>query len=206
MNSTGIIFFGDSVLAGTGASDRSLSCAKLIKDRVNLPVLLKGRNWHTSLDGLCRLEQDVLKQSAFSHVVILFGNNDSWLVSPSESRVPLAQFSNNLVTIADRIAQNRQMPYLCTLQLISPQKILSKYAALFNFSIKENSFKDILELHDQYNDEIYKIAKRHRIECIDLRAALQTEQANTIADDGLHPNDNGHKIIAATILSYLKRL
>ena len=200
----GVIFFGDSVLAGTGASQRENCCAKLIKDALKIPVSLRSRNWNTTRDGLNRLEDDVLKQSAFSHIVILFGNNDSWLTASGESKVPLEEFRENLIEIAARIKSNKQTSLLCNLQLINGKVFLQQFPELVNYC--RNTHMTAEKIQIQYNDLIEDVAKISDTKLINIRTKLEKLSENSIAEDGIHPNDQGHKIIAGTILQSLQEL
>lgn len=203
MSITGIIFFGDSVLAGTGASERELGCSKLVKDALTIPVSLKARNWNTSWDGLDRLEADVLKQSAFSHVVILFGNNDCWLQAPDQPKIPLEFFSENIIKMAKRIKNNGQTPILCTLQPIDVPRFTMQFQELLEFQKK--SQKNILQFQQMYSAKIQQLAIAGEILFIDIRSPLEKCPEDTIAIDGIHPNDRGHRLIAQTFLKNFKQ-
>jgi lysophospholipase L1-like esterase len=200
---TGLILFGDSILAGTGASQRELACSKLIKSLINVPVSLRGRNWNTSQDGLDRLEDDVLSQKQFSHILILFGNNDSRLIAPSQHMTPLDQFHANMLTMVRKIKDNGQCPMLCNLQLLDE--------SLFSTTFPEaNKYRGsmgvgISALHQLYSDETKKIADESGTVFVDIRGPLRKSKENTIALDGMHPNDLGHKIIAASVLAFLSQ-
>ncbi|MDP3981051.1 MAG: GDSL-type esterase/lipase family protein [Chlamydiota bacterium] len=204
MKLTGLIIFGDSVLAGTGASDRDCGCAKLVKNGLRIPVSLRARNWNTSRDGLERLDDDVIKQTQFSHVLILFGNNDSWLSGPGQSKVPLEEFRKNLQEIISRIRNKKQFPLLCNLQLINQEAFIKRFPEL-------DEYRKVIKLtanqiHQQYNDAIEKIAKEAEVGLIDIRSKLNLSAEECVAEDGIHPNDAGHRIIADVILQYLQQL
>ena len=204
MGINGIIFFGDSVLAGTGASARELGCAKLIKESLNIPVSLKARNWNTSQDGLERLDQDVLKQPHLSHVVVLFGNNDCWLAGPNEPKVSLSKFIENIDFMTEQMKKNSQTPILCTLQPIDIQRFTKQFPELLEFQKAMN--QDISQLQKHYSNEIKKKCTQQQILFIDLRSDLESFAQEIIAMDGIHPNDKGHKAIASIMLNYFKKM
>lgn len=202
---TGLIFFGDSVLAGTGASEREKGCAKIVKDSLSIPASLKGRNWNTSQDGLDRLEQDVIKQKSFSHVIILFGNNDCWLMEPGQPKINIERFRENMRSIVNRVNSNKQIPILCTLQPIDFKRfssIKSQELLAFGKNIELNPE----ELQKQYSRSIFDLANDLKVCCVDLRAKLEASTEDVIALDGIHPNDKGHTIIASSIMSFLNSL
>lgn len=200
---TGLILFGDSILAGTGASQRELACSKLIKSLISVPVSLRGRNWNTSQDGLDRLEDDVLSQKQFSHILILFGNNDSRLIAPSQHQISQDQFHANMQTMVQKTRGNGQCPMLCNLQLLDENLFSATFPEAGKY--RESMGVGISELHQLYSDEIKKVADESGAAFIDIRSPLKRSKENTVASDGMHPNDLGHKIIAATVVAFLSQ-
>lgn len=197
---SGVICFGDSILAGTGALSRENGCAKILKRSLNIPVSLKGINRNTTQDGLLRLQQDVIDQKHLSHVIILFGNNDCRLTDAGQSFVPENRFFANLEEMERRIKQNHQMPLFCNLQPIDAQK-------LFEFAPDyQKQMADPENLQAKYNGLVEAFAKRSGNLLIDIRTPLNSQKTKIMANDGLHPNDLGHKIIAHEILACLKPL
>ncbi len=204
MGLRGLIFFGDSVLAGTGASERELGCAKLVKNTLKIPVSLRAKNWNTSRDGLERLEEDVIKQPQFSHAILLFGNNDGWLIGPGQPNVPLEEFRQNIDAMVTRIKNNRQTALLCNLQLIDQMIFVRQFPELDDYRKCMNLTTE--EIHVKYSNAIEDAARESGIGLIDIRSRLKNSLESTVASDGIHPNDKGHKIIADVILESLQRL
>lgn len=204
MEITGLIFFGDSILAGTGASERDLSCAKLVKNVIHVPVSLRARNWSTTRDGLDRIQRDILSQKDLSHVVILFGNNDCWPGATGEPKISILETKANLIQIGQLIKGNNQVPLFCNLQPINGAKFLHSCPELAETSKKHHY--DPETLHKQYSNAIKSIAKKLCADCIDIHFALEQQLDQVIGDDGIHPNDLGHRIIARTILETLKAI
>ncbi|GEM_PF-983035 len=204
MKITGVICFGDSIIAGTGASERELGCAKLIKTALSVPVSLRGRNWNTSQDGLERIKEDVLRQESYSHVIVLFGNNDCWLVGPNQPKISLEKFRENIIGITERIKSNNQIPVLCNLQPIDSQRFSNQFPELFEYQ-KSLRF-DPTQLQKQYSEEIQHLADDMKITWINIRKELESCLEEAIASDGLHPNNKGHNLIANSIITVLKRL
>ena len=200
---TGLICFGDSILAGTGASSRDLCCAKRIKSSLDHPVSLKGRNWDTSADGLIRLEIDVLSQTNLSHVLILFGNNDSWFTAPNKPAVSVMEIKNNLKQLINKIMANQQIPILCNLQPLNAIRTLTLNPNIADYYQRHRSPDDV---QMEYSRAIDVLSNEVNCFKIDIRSALDEKGQSVMAEDGLHPNDEGHKIIAATVLNFLKTI
>lgn len=204
MTITGVIFFGDSILAGTGASDRDSGCAKIVKNHLSVPVSLKARNWNTSEDGLKRIDNDVISQPELSHVIILFGNNDCWVTEQGAPKVPIEDFKKNLIEIARRIRTNNQVPIILNLQPIDADRLFKIRPDFLNYRDKVES--DPAAWQAEYNQMVESVATELKNDFIDIRAALKLRADLVVAADGLHPNDQGHKIIAGEILRYFKRI
>ncbi|OGW81693.1 MAG: hypothetical protein A3G33_08540 [Omnitrophica bacterium RIFCSPLOWO2_12_FULL_44_17] len=203
MKVIGIICFGDSVLAGTGASTRDNCCSKIIKASVNIPVFLKGLNRDSSSGGLNRLESDVLQNPSCSHVLILFGNNDSWIRSNNQPETTIEQFEHNIKKIVEQITANNKIAILLNLQPLDGEKFIQNFPNHFN---EQTAFYgDPVSWQKQYSDSIERMVHAYEWEFIDIRTPLEKDVTNVIGPDGLHPNDLGHKIIAETVLNYFKR-
>ncbi len=204
MTVTGVILFGDSILAGTGATERDLGCAKIIKKNLSIPVSLKARNWNTSEDGLKRIDNDVIAQAGLSHVIILFGNNDCWVTEQEKAKVPIEEFKQNLIQIAKRIKANNQVPVLANLQPIDSGQLFKVKPDLLDYRSKIKY--DPAAWQAQYSQMVESVATELGSDWVDIRTALKAQSDLVIAADGLHPNDQGHKIIADEILKYFKRI
>lgn len=202
---SGLIFFGDSVLAGTGASEREKGCAKLVKNALKeIPVSLKARNWNTSKDGLERLEDDVLENRQHSHVIILFGNNDGWLIAPGTPKLSLTEFKGALVDIINQIKNNQQVPILLNLQLIDGKRFEESFPEIISYRSDIDMSSE--QFQEMYSEMIEKVAQELNISFLDIRSRLKSLNQNCVAEDGLHPNDLGHSKIAEEILKTLKKL
>jgi len=189
-------------LAGMGASTRDNNCSKIIKTAINIPVALRARNRETSRDGLTRLSRDVLMGPECYHVIVLFGNNDSWLRDDDRPEVSLAEFEQNLNTMISQIRHNGQAPILLNLQPLDRDKFLKR------FPIYRDKMKllgsDPVTWQKQYSELVQNLAAKGRVDFIDIRTPMEKEITSCIGDDGLHPNDLGHKLIAEVVLGYLK--
>jgi lysophospholipase L1-like esterase len=203
---SGLICLGDSVLAGTGASDRQYGSAKQIKKMLSCPVSIKSKNRDTSDMLLSHLQRDVLNQDRiYSHVVVLIGNNDCWLKDNLEANTPLDQFKKNLHLIISTIKQNRRTPFLCNLQPIDRINFFHTFPDYKMKCVKKAI--DPFSWQEQYNSAIEETAKSMNIFLVDIRNQLSKDGIKeTISLDGIHPNDFGHQIIASSIVNIFSQL
>ena len=199
----GVILFGDSIFSGTGAADRQRGCAKLVKDALEVPISIRSRNRETSTMGLSRIGPDVLQQSQYSHVLVLFGNNDCWLNSSMTPAVSSDQFAVNLECILSAIHRNGQRPLACNLQPIDNKKFFSAFPEYQHLRVTK---LDPNAWQRKYSDQVEIVSRELGVRLVDIRSVLEREAGAAIANDGLHPNDRGHEIIATAILDALKTL
>ena len=63
----------------------------------------------------------------------------------------------------------------------------------------------ITNWHEMYNLEVFKIAIENRISVIDITSEFlkQKNYKDFLCEDGIHPNDKGHEIIAEAIKNYI---
>jgi lysophospholipase L1-like esterase len=189
---SGVILFGDSIFAGLGASEREFSCAKMFKNKIGVKVLLKGRNGDTSCDALKRIEKDVLAHKNYSHVLVLFGNNDGWPDEKGRRKVTISDFKSNLNMFVKKIKSNDQCPVLCNLQPIDGANFYKNFP---QYSHLKKIVDDPQKWQKKYSDEVLSIATSLNVSYIDIRSALLSHDGVLLSLDGIHPNDQGHKII-----------
>lgn len=202
----GLILFGDSVFFGIGASNRDLGCGRLLKDMLAVPVLIKSRSQDTSLDALTRISVCRWDKNIFSHVIIMFGNNDCRLVDINKSKVELEEYKNNLQIIATRLQENGFVSLIANLQPIDDDGFrkclsISQYSILSATQSLTNETP--YSWQKRYSDACIEAANNVGISLIDIRTPLEKADQEIMAGDGLHPNDLGHRLIAETISKFL---
>jgi lysophospholipase L1-like esterase len=94
---TQIIAFGDSLVAGHGASSGH-DFVSVLSARLGVPIINAGRDGDTTGAALARLDRDVLSANP-RIVIVLLGGNDFL------RRVPSAETFANLGSIVDRVRQ-----------------------------------------------------------------------------------------------------
>lgn len=92
-----IIAFGDSLVAGFGASPGN-DFVSILSNRLGRPIVNAGRNGDTTQTGLERLEKDVLSQDP-RIVILLLGGNDAL------RKVPVNETFDRLSDMIDQIHQ-----------------------------------------------------------------------------------------------------
>lgn len=93
-----IIAFGDSLVAGRGASSGQ-DFVSVLSKRLGIPIINAGRSGDTTGSALARLDRDVLALNP-RIVIVLLGGNDFL------RRVPTEETFGNLGTIVDRVRRH----------------------------------------------------------------------------------------------------
>lgn len=196
-----VILFGDSVLFGIGASNRSLGCGRILKTLLpQIPVIIKGRNRDTTEDALQRLSADVIKNKECAAVIILFGNNDCKLQDIDEPVVSLPKYEENLRKIVTQIKSNNKIPILSNLQPIDSEMFYETLPGIKKLMVNIDSPK---EWQRGYSLACGRVAARENIRLADIMTMLDKHGNSVLDRDGLHPNDKGHRMIAQKFFDVL---
>ncbi|MCF7869882.1 MAG: hypothetical protein K9M01_02050 [Candidatus Omnitrophica bacterium] len=196
----GVVLFGDSVLFGTGASHRKFGCGRILRSLIDVPVIIKGRNKETSRDGLKRIQRDALEEDKASHVIILFGNNDCKLIDYDKAIVGTKEYERNLVEMVRLAKSKNKVPIISNLQPIDSGLFRKTLPDIAKLMVEITPY----EGQKKYSDICNQIAASENIALADIRSSLEDNLKETLAADGIHPNDAGHKIIAEEFLHKLK--
>ena len=93
-----VIAFGDSLVAGQGAS-AGHDFVSLLSDRLKIPIVNAGWRGDTTGSALARLDRDVLARNP-RIVIVLLGGNDFL------RRIPTQETFANLGSIVERVRQH----------------------------------------------------------------------------------------------------
>ncbi len=146
---------------------------------VSISAINAGISGHTTVDALARIDKDVLAHKP-DLVTIMFGLNDM-------TRVPIDAYRDNLVTIVRKCRAVGAEVLLCT-----PN------------SVRDTSGRPTAKLEEYVAAvrEVAMIEEAHLVDCYcafeDVRAAGEISWAFLMSDE-IHPNMDGHKLIAETI-------
>ncbi len=183
---TRIVCFGDSVTGlyyHTGGRRTYTDMLGIAMERANsdskFQMINAGISGHTTRNALERIDRDVLAHRP-SLVTVMFGLNDM-------VRVPLDEYAANLVTIIKKCRAIKADVVLCT-----PNSVISTSG---------RPTKKLIE----YCDVVRRVAREQHVRLCDCYAAYEAlRQRDPLAwrlllSDEIHPNMDGHKLIATEI-------
>jgi acyl-CoA thioesterase-1 len=178
-----ILFYGDSLTAGNGLSVEeafpALIQKKLTADGKAVKVINAGLSGETSAGGLARLDW-VLRQPV-DIVVLELGANDGL------RGLPLDQTEKNLQAIIDKMKAKNPAVKIIVAGMMVPPNMGPDYTTKF-----QKIFPDL--------------ARKNKAALIPfiLQDVAGNEKLNN--PDGIHPNVEGHKIVAKNVLKILEPL
>src|SRR5687767_986484 len=178
-----ILFFGDSLTAGYGLSPEEAFPAlvekKFSKQGKPTKVVNAGLSGETSAGGLSRIDW-VLRQPVDVFVLEL-GANDGL------RGLPLEQTAKNLQGIIDKVKAKNPKVHIVIAGMMVPPNMGSAYTTKF-----KTIFPDL--------------AKKNNATLIPflLQDVAGNEKLNLT--DGIHPNIEGHKIVADNVIKVLQPL
>lgn len=178
-----ILFFGDSLTAGYGLSPEEAFPA-LVEKSFNsggkpCKVVNAGLSGETSAGGLSRIDW-ILRQPVDVFVLEL-GANDGL------RGLPLAETKKNLQAIIDKVKSKYPRVKIVVVGMMVPPNMGRDYA-------------------QEFNDIFPALAKKNQATLLPflLEGVAGNEKLNL--PDGIHPNIEGHKIVAKNVKKVLTPL
>ena len=221
-----IVVYGDSISRGVVYDSERQKYSLLLESYTNLVrshlkgvVFNAAKFGSTIIDGLQRLQNDVLIRKP-DIVLIEFGGNDcdyQWdQIAEGVSRefrpnTECSTFYDILTGLVKNLDAMKIVPVLVSLPPLDPDKYF-RWISHNSEQAKSNilrfigSISHIYAWHERYNAAILRVAEETKTRLIDIRSAFLQEDDYTklICVDGIHPNKEGHKVIAQKILDYIQ--
>lgn len=229
MKETKITLFGDSIAKGLEIKDGKPvklkdNAVNIVENYFNITIDNKSC-FGQSIARLCRkkiIEQfiETIDETKNNVVVFNLGGNDvdfDWRAVADnpllnhDCKTPLKNFINCYNHIISLLKANNIKVYLCTLPPLDANLFFNNYISKLVDGKKVMQFFDgdvtnIIRKQEIYNQTIINIANYNNIGLIDLRTKFLNckNLANLYAEDGMHPNIEGQKLIAETIINFIK--
>ncbi len=176
-----VLIFGDSITAGYGI-DKENAYPALIQEKVdslgwNFNIINAGSSGETSAGGARRI--DWMMRQHIDVLILELGGNDGL------RGVDLTDTKKNLQTIIDKVEEKYPTAEIILAGMQVPPNLGLEYTAEFM--------------------EIYpELAKTNGVRLIPFLLKDVGGEDDLNLSDGIHPNEEGHKILADTVWDTLK--
>ena len=178
-----IIFFGDSLTAGYGLSTEQafpfIVEQELLNRGLDYKVVNAGLSGETSAGGLTRIDW-ILNQPVDIFVLEL-GANDGL------RGLPLDQTKKNLQSIIEKVQKKNPEVEIVLAGMMVPPNMGKEYS-------------------DQFTSMYLELAENNQTIFIPFLLDGVGGHSDLNLPDGIHPNVEGHKIVAKTVLKSLEEI
>lgn len=221
-----ICAFGDSVLKGVVLDNNKYkvsenSFSNICKNTLGLEIDNKAKFGSTISVGIKSVLKNIeqLKNQSFDYIIFEFGGNDcdfNWKEiseNPEAEHKPnntIEAFREMYTQLINQIKEMNKKPILLSLPPIDSQRYFKNVSKNLNsdniLKWLKGNVEYISNWHERYNLEIFNLALKNNVAVIDISSKF-LEQKNYnqyLCDDGIHPNEKGHQIIAEAIKEYAK--
>lgn len=225
-NETKYMITGDSISKGVIYDEEKSryvvledNYVSLLQNKLKGAVRNTARFGNTLLKGVNALKRDVQKEKP-DIVLIEYGGNDcdfNWneiADNPDADHTPKTDFNlfERMLTETIEFLRSKQItPVLMNLPPLNADKYF-KWVSKNNPAAESNIMKwlgsvtKIYWWQERYNSTIVKVAEATKTRCIDIRGAFLEHPDFTkfICMDGIHPNEDGHRIISDRVLDFIR--
>ena len=176
-----IVFFGNSITAGYGVEQSeafpALIQAKMDSLQLHYKIINAGVSGETSAGGKSRI--DWVLQQPVDVFVLELGANDGL------RGIPLSETSKNLQSIIDEVKKKYPVAKLVLAGMEIPPNMGKKYT-------------------DDFRALYHQLAEKNQTLLIPFLLKSVGGEPELNQPDGIHPNVQGHKIVAENVWAVLK--
>ncbi len=219
-----IAALGDSLTRGVVLNEKNRysildrSFIDIISDSLGLSITNYGKFGCTIDFGQQVVDRHADDISASEYTLLEFGGNDcdfNWsriADSPTDEHQPktiLDSFKEKFVNLIQRVRELGSKPVIISLPPIDSEFYFSFISRFMNGKQRENVFNwlggdinVISRWHEMYNRALFEISRLMHTPIIDITTPFDKFQGAMrmlYCSDGIHPNAEGHKLIAASI-------
>ncbi|MES2445695.1 MAG: SGNH/GDSL hydrolase family protein [Bacteroidota bacterium] len=192
-----VIFFGDSITQMGVWKNGYIDVLKKSLDTTKFELIGAGIGGNKVYDLYLRMEDDVLNKKP-DLVFIYVGINDVWHKLGAKTGTDYDKYLKFYQALINKIQANGSKVVLCTPTVIGEKK---------------NNVNEVDADLNKYAEGVRGLAAKNNLPLCDLRKAfVDYENANNTEDkekgvlttDRVHLNDVGNKLVADTMLPFLK--
>lgn len=217
--------FGDSVLKGVIYENNSYKISKsrfsnICEQILGISIENKAKFGSTISTGEKIISKNIelIKQTKSNYIIMEFGGNDcdfNWSEiseNPDKdhpAKNTIKDFVNIYSKVINELKNIGKKPVLLSLPPIDSNKYFNHISQKLNekniLKWMQGDRQFLTNWHERYNIEVFKLAINNKISIIDITSKfLEVKNySNLLCDDGIHPNEEGHKIIAESIKEHI---
>ena len=192
-----IVCLGDSITYGARLNDLSKRWSDLVANDLHIEMINRGIGGDITTGMVARLHSEVLPLKPDA-IVFLGGVNDINLTG--NYRIPCANLVSVIVTAA-----NYQVPIFIGM----PLPIEPKDMPVREWDTDRDYVKSV-ELLKKYAHFVKHFCEgRANLRVVDFRSPFLNEDGSVrreLFDDGIHPNEEGHRIMADVLIKEIKAM
>ncbi len=192
--------------------------ASLCKNALGITVENLGKFGSTILYGEKSVERHSSVIETSDYVLFEFGGNDCdyrWAeiaANPEGTHHPncsLAEFEQKYTELLCRVQEKGGRPVLLSLPPIDSVRYFHSFSKGLNGEAIREWLKGDLEFigrwHETYNLVVFQVGARSQVPVIDITTPFlsRKDYRDFLCEDGIHPNESGHRLIAETIQTYI---
>lgn len=218
---TTVYAFGDSVLRGVVLDNSKYkisqnSFSNICENVLGISIENKAKfgSIAETVKQSMERNKDKLENKDYDYVVFEFGGNDCDFIwkeisdNPDIDHKPnstIEEFNQVYTELIKKVKSLRKQPVLLSLPPIDAEKYFKKISENLNaeniLKWMEGNRQFISNWHERYNLEVFKLALENNISVIDITSKFleYKNYSQFLCEDGIHPNERGHQIIAQAI-------
>jgi Lysophospholipase L1 and related esterases len=225
--------FGDSIMKGIVVEEKTVQPLKfkykiseagfvnVCEDSLGMNILNYACFGGTVAQGMKGMNRhlDAIRQSEY--VVFEYGGNDcdfNWAEvseqpdSHHDPKTPINVFISKYAELINRVKEMQIKPIMLSLPMVDADRFFETISQGLN---RDNILKwlggntsYIDHWHEGYNVEVFKLARLMNVPIIDITTPFLTKKnyRDFLCEDGMHPNEKGHQLIAEAICSHYKKM
>lgn len=224
-----LVAFGDSITKGViydGESYKILPAGFVNQCAEDMQVEIDNysRIGCTITRGAQIAEQHADAIAGSDVTLVEFGGNDfdfCWTdiaAAPQDNHYPMTELPTFRQMYRELIARIRQLgskPILMSLPVIDYQRFYNFVTRNMGDQDRQNVLtwlggreERIRNYHDMYSLAVYKIAYQERVPVLDITSPFlnNRDYVPYLCVDGIHPSQQGHNLIAASVENQLRRI
>lgn len=219
-----IYAFGDSVLKGIILDNDKYKVSKnsfsnICKNTLGVSIVNKAKFGSTVNTGDKSLSKNLNNAKDADYIIFEFGGNDcdfNWAEisqDPEKEHKPnstIQDFRKIYTKLIDQGKKIAKQVVLLSLPPIDAKNYFSKISEGLNpkniLKWMNNNVQFISDWHERYNLETFKMAIQNKVAIIDVTSRFleHSDYSKFLCDDGIHPNEQGHMIIAEAIKEHVE--